>query len=579
MPIPLAQAGLAALLAAAAPAGSNPLLAPWTGPYGGVPPFDQVEVEQFEPALEAGMAEQLSAIDEDHGRDRAAHLREHDRRDGALRPRAEAGPEPLRRLELLDEHPGVPGGRARDGAPPRRVPGPDHPERDALPEDRRGLRGPGERGAHPRAESVSRGSTTTTFARTGARLDPAGKKRLSEINQRLATLYTTFAQNVLADETDHVLFLEGERDLAGPPRLAPLRRRRGRRVAREEGPVGRPQHALEHGAVPDLLGEARPSREGLADLLQPGRQRRREGQQRDDHRDPRSARRAREAPRLRDLRALEPRGHHGEDAGAGHGPHGGGLDAGRRPREGGGRRDAGDRRPRGGRDPDRALGLPLLRGEGAQGQVRPRRERGEALPPARQAPRRHVLGGRGGLRPPLLPRPGGAGVPPGRRRLRGEGRGRQARRPLVLRPLGPPRQALGGLDERLPRPGALRRRGPDHRLEQLELREGRGRRAGARELGRRLDDVPRVRPRPPRPELERRLPLALRDVRGPRLRGVPLADPRALARDAGGPLALRPPLPHRPAHAEASSRRRSSGPRPSARASTRSSTWRARSST
>ncbi len=57
----------------------------------------------------------------------------------------------------------------------------------------------------------------TTFARTGAKLDPAGKKRLSEINQRLATLYTSFAQNVLADETDHVLFLENERDLLGLP--------------------------------------------------------------------------------------------------------------------------------------------------------------------------------------------------------------------------------------------------------------------------------------------------------------------------------------------------------------------------
>ena len=57
----------------------------------------------------------------------------------------------------------------------------------------------------------------TTFARTGARLDPAGKKRLSEINQRLATLYTSFAQNVLADETDHVLFLESERDTLGLP--------------------------------------------------------------------------------------------------------------------------------------------------------------------------------------------------------------------------------------------------------------------------------------------------------------------------------------------------------------------------
>ena len=63
MPTPLAQAGLAALLSAAAPAGSNPLVAPWTGPYGGVPPFDEVAVEHFEPALEAGMADQLASIE------------------------------------------------------------------------------------------------------------------------------------------------------------------------------------------------------------------------------------------------------------------------------------------------------------------------------------------------------------------------------------------------------------------------------------------------------------------------------------------------------------------------------------
>ena len=36
------------------------LLAPWTGPYGGVPPYDQARVADFQPALEAGMAEQLA---------------------------------------------------------------------------------------------------------------------------------------------------------------------------------------------------------------------------------------------------------------------------------------------------------------------------------------------------------------------------------------------------------------------------------------------------------------------------------------------------------------------------------------
>ena len=42
---------------------SNPLLERWVGPYGGVPAFDRYQVGQFEPALEAGMAEQLAEID------------------------------------------------------------------------------------------------------------------------------------------------------------------------------------------------------------------------------------------------------------------------------------------------------------------------------------------------------------------------------------------------------------------------------------------------------------------------------------------------------------------------------------
>ena len=31
----------------------NPLLAKWEGPYGGVPPFDRVQISLFKPALEA----------------------------------------------------------------------------------------------------------------------------------------------------------------------------------------------------------------------------------------------------------------------------------------------------------------------------------------------------------------------------------------------------------------------------------------------------------------------------------------------------------------------------------------------
>ena len=42
---------------------SNPLLGEWTGPYGGVPAFDRMDVGALEPALDAAMAENLREIE------------------------------------------------------------------------------------------------------------------------------------------------------------------------------------------------------------------------------------------------------------------------------------------------------------------------------------------------------------------------------------------------------------------------------------------------------------------------------------------------------------------------------------
>src|SRR6478672_6603931 len=42
---------------------NNPLLLAWGGPYGGVPPFDEVKVADFKPALEKAMDENLAEID------------------------------------------------------------------------------------------------------------------------------------------------------------------------------------------------------------------------------------------------------------------------------------------------------------------------------------------------------------------------------------------------------------------------------------------------------------------------------------------------------------------------------------
>ncbi len=56
---------------------------------------------------------------------------------------------------------------------------------------------------------------------------------MAAINQRLAALYTTFAQNVLGDEDAYLLVLESEADLAGLPASV---RASAAAAAKERGP-------------------------------------------------------------------------------------------------------------------------------------------------------------------------------------------------------------------------------------------------------------------------------------------------------------------------------------------------------
>lgn len=59
--------------------------------------------------------------------------------------------------------------------------------------------------------------TQRAFIRSGAQLSPDDKRRLAEINERLAGLGTQFGQNVLKDESSYALVISDEAGLAGLP--------------------------------------------------------------------------------------------------------------------------------------------------------------------------------------------------------------------------------------------------------------------------------------------------------------------------------------------------------------------------
>ena len=88
------------------------------------------------------------------------------------------------------------------------------------------------------------------FVRAGAALDAAAKARLADINARLATLGTTFRQNVLADEQGYTLVLDGEDDLAGLPDFVHAA---ARAAAEERGLAGKHVITLSRSSVEPFL--------------------------------------------------------------------------------------------------------------------------------------------------------------------------------------------------------------------------------------------------------------------------------------------------------------------------------------
>ena len=88
------------------------------------------------------------------------------------------------------------------------------------------------------------------YKRAGAALDAAAKARLGDINERLATLGTTFSQNVLADEQGYTLVLDGEDDLAGLPDFV---RAAAQAAAEERGLAGKHVITISRSSVEPFL--------------------------------------------------------------------------------------------------------------------------------------------------------------------------------------------------------------------------------------------------------------------------------------------------------------------------------------
>jgi peptidyl-dipeptidase Dcp len=209
---------------------SNPLLQPWNTPYG-LPPFEQIRAEHFEPAFDEALKQHRAEVDaigahpepatfdntiaamDRSGRllDRVGELF-HNLASSETSPALQAVQ--LRMAPLLAAHQSA---VYMHKALFERV--------DALHERREEL------GLTAEQKRVLE-RFHFDFVRAGARFGATEQKRYAQIMERLAQLTTQFGQNVLADESAFQLVLRGEADAAGLPDFV---RAAARQAASERG--------------------------------------------------------------------------------------------------------------------------------------------------------------------------------------------------------------------------------------------------------------------------------------------------------------------------------------------------------
>ena len=194
---------------------ANVLLAEWTGPYGGVPAFDEMNLEALEPALTYGMDVQLAELDI------IASNSEPPTFDNTILEMEKVGKD----LDRVFTYFGI--WSANRSSPEFRAiqkkMAPKISEFRSKITQNQPL--------FSRVEAVyeSRNDsgldpvqirlvelTYDGFVRNGATLEGDKKNRYADIQKRLSELYTQFSNNVLADEENYVLFID-DTQLGGLP--------------------------------------------------------------------------------------------------------------------------------------------------------------------------------------------------------------------------------------------------------------------------------------------------------------------------------------------------------------------------
>ncbi len=211
----------------------NVLLKEWTGPYGGVPAFDQMKVEDVKPAIRKGMELNLEEIGDIVNNPDAPTFEntiEELERAGSALNRASTY------YGILSSNMSSPEFREvqTELAPVFADFQSKITQNDALFQRIKSVYEASLKNPLPPDQQRVAYLTYLGFAMNGAELDGEKKERYAEINKELSTLYTQFANNVLHDEENYVTYLS-EDQLGG---LSEGFIKSAARIAKEKGHEG-----------------------------------------------------------------------------------------------------------------------------------------------------------------------------------------------------------------------------------------------------------------------------------------------------------------------------------------------------
>ena len=193
----------------------NDLLEEWEGPYGGVPAFDEMDLEELRPAMERGMEMHLAEI-EQIAQNPAPPTFENTIL--AMQQSGEALDRVFTYYSIWSSNISSPEFREIQQVLAPKIS--EYSSKISQNEDLfRRIKAVYENALEdslPPQQQRAVQLIYEDFAMEGADLGPEEKERYAEINKELSRLYTTFSNNVLAEEENYVVYLD-EDELSGLP--------------------------------------------------------------------------------------------------------------------------------------------------------------------------------------------------------------------------------------------------------------------------------------------------------------------------------------------------------------------------